>query len=136
LLPILPDFTEIEFLKDEVCQSLEACEERIQTIKMDMSALCESIESTSKVVHYTLQHLIALRFSSSGVGQHEGQVLQHELQPPEVRVLLGPAVVQPSEQAASADVLPVPLLSRIPCQVSAAASQVPFAVRTFSTQRW
>ena len=46
LLPLLPDLTEIEFLKDEICQSLEACGNRIENLKIDMDTLSESISST------------------------------------------------------------------------------------------
>eukprot|EP01036_Dinobryon_divergens_P033721 gene33721-43579_t len=46
LLPLLPDQTDIETLKDEICQSLEACGSRMEGLNQDMETLAESIGST------------------------------------------------------------------------------------------
>lgn len=43
---MLPDFTEIELFKSEICNSLEHCTERIDMVKEDMSKLAESVLGT------------------------------------------------------------------------------------------
>jgi hypothetical protein len=48
LLPLLPDFTEIDFFKDEICASLEGCGHRISALKTEMEELAETADSTVK----------------------------------------------------------------------------------------
>jgi len=48
LLPILSDFTEIDFLKDDICKSLSKCTSMIDSIKSDMVQLTESVDNTLK----------------------------------------------------------------------------------------
>jgi len=45
LLPLLPDFTEIELFKEEICSTLEDCGSRIDQLKSEMWELSESAES-------------------------------------------------------------------------------------------
>jgi len=47
LMPLLPDFTEIELFKDEMCHTLEECSSRIDHLKVEMDELSESAESIS-----------------------------------------------------------------------------------------
>lgn len=49
LLPFLPDFTEIDLFKDEICHTLEDCGTRIEYLKAEMSELSISAESITKV---------------------------------------------------------------------------------------
>ncbi len=49
LLPLLPDFTEIELFNDEICHTLEDCGARIDSLKAEMEELSESAESICKV---------------------------------------------------------------------------------------
>ncbi len=44
LLPLLPDFTEIELLKEDICGTLEECGRRIDHLKSEMEELSESAE--------------------------------------------------------------------------------------------
>jgi hypothetical protein len=45
LMPLLPDFTEIDMFKEEICHTLEDCGSRIDHLKLEMSELAESAES-------------------------------------------------------------------------------------------
>jgi ribosomal protein S14 len=45
LLPLLPDFTEIELFKEDICGTLEDCGSRIDHLKSEMEELSESAES-------------------------------------------------------------------------------------------
>ena len=45
LLPLLPDFTEIELFKEDICQTLQDCGSRIDHLKSEMQELSESAES-------------------------------------------------------------------------------------------
>jgi hypothetical protein len=47
LLPLLPDFTEIEFFKEEICRTLEDCGAHIDHLKLEMEELSESAENIS-----------------------------------------------------------------------------------------
>ena len=47
LMPLLPDFTEIELFKDEICRTLEDCGARIDHLKLEMEEFAESAESIS-----------------------------------------------------------------------------------------
>lgn len=49
LLSILPDFTEIDLLKNEICLSLEISGERIENLKSEMNELSDSADSISIV---------------------------------------------------------------------------------------
>ncbi len=44
LLPILPDFTEIDLFKEEICSTLEASESQIEDLKTNMICLSETAE--------------------------------------------------------------------------------------------
>jgi len=44
LLPLLPDFTEIELFKEDICGTLDECGQRIDTLKFEMEELSESAE--------------------------------------------------------------------------------------------
>jgi vacuolar protein sorting-associated protein 18 len=49
LLPLLPDFTEIDFFKEEICKSLEDCSGSIGNIKMEMQQLADDVDNTVNV---------------------------------------------------------------------------------------
>ena len=42
LLPLLPDQTDIEILKDEICQSLDACGSRIEGLNQVLSIFIDT----------------------------------------------------------------------------------------------
>lgn len=44
LLPLLPDFTEIELFKEDICGTLEECGQRIDHLKFEMEELSETAE--------------------------------------------------------------------------------------------
>ena len=44
LLPLLPDFTEIDLFKEDICSTLEDCSQRIDNLKSEMEELSESAE--------------------------------------------------------------------------------------------
>jgi len=44
LLPLLPDFTEIELFKEDICGTLDECGQRIDHLKFEMEELSESAE--------------------------------------------------------------------------------------------
>jgi DNA-binding IscR family transcriptional regulator len=48
LLPHLPNFTEIDLFKDEICHTLEQCGSKVLALKAEMEELAESTESTVK----------------------------------------------------------------------------------------
>lgn len=48
LLPLLPDFTEIDSFKEEICRTLEESSAKIDHLKSEMNELSESAESISK----------------------------------------------------------------------------------------
>jgi hypothetical protein len=48
LLPHLPNFTEIDLFKDEICMTLEVCGSKILSLKEDMEFLSEAADSTLK----------------------------------------------------------------------------------------
>ena len=48
LMPLLPDFTEIELFKEEICHTLEECGARIDHLKVEMEEFAESAESISQ----------------------------------------------------------------------------------------
>ncbi len=52
LLPHLPDFTEIDLFKDEICVSLEECSAHIEHLRLDMVEMADSAEGIVKV-NYT-----------------------------------------------------------------------------------
>lgn len=45
LLPLLPEFTEIDLFKEEICLALEQSESQIETLKAEMEELSESAEA-------------------------------------------------------------------------------------------
>jgi hypothetical protein len=45
LLPLLPEFTEIDLFKEEICLALEESESHIETLKAEMEELSESAEA-------------------------------------------------------------------------------------------
>eukprot|EP00605_Chrysophyceae_sp_TOSAG23-4_P000496 GSChrysophyteH1.ASY1.ANO1.556.1 assembled CDS len=47
LLPLLPDFTEIDLFKEDICSTLEDCSARIEHLQTEMQELSESAESIS-----------------------------------------------------------------------------------------
>ena len=49
LLKILPDFTEIELFKDEICRTLQYSSEKIEILKNDMNEITESSENIVNV---------------------------------------------------------------------------------------
>jgi hypothetical protein len=49
LLPLLPDFTEIDLFKEQICSSLDSCGSRIQEVKTEMQELATTVESTLQV---------------------------------------------------------------------------------------
>jgi hypothetical protein len=49
ILPHLPDFTEIELFKEEICSTLEECGSRIEQLKAETEDLTVSAESISQV---------------------------------------------------------------------------------------
>lgn len=51
LLPMLPEFTEIDTIKEEICCSLEECGTRINDIKTSMRHLADSVENTLQVTN-------------------------------------------------------------------------------------
>jgi hypothetical protein len=46
LLPLLPDFTEIDLFKTEICSSLQFSSDRIQLVREDMARLAQSVDHT------------------------------------------------------------------------------------------
>ncbi len=46
MLPMLPDFTEIDLFKTEICSSLQASSDRIHVVREDMMRLAESVDHT------------------------------------------------------------------------------------------
>eukprot|EP01031_Cornospumella_fuschlensis_P035060 gene35060-42461_t len=46
LLPLLPDFTEIDLFKEQICSSLDKCGVGIQEVKTEMQELASSVENT------------------------------------------------------------------------------------------
>lgn len=49
LLPLLPDFTEIDLFKTEICASLEESSDRIGLVREDMTRLALSVDNTVQV---------------------------------------------------------------------------------------
>ena len=47
-MPFLPDNTEIDLFKDEICRTLEDCGSRIDSLKAEMTELSDSAESITK----------------------------------------------------------------------------------------
>ena len=48
ILPLLPDFTEIDVFKDHICATLESCGHRIENLQQDMDDLSASSEEIQK----------------------------------------------------------------------------------------
>lgn len=48
ILPLLPDFTEIDVFKDHICATLESCGNRIENLQHDMDELSASSEEIQK----------------------------------------------------------------------------------------
>lgn len=48
LLPHLPEFTEIDLFKDEICRTLEDCSARIDHLKSEMKELSDTAEGIAK----------------------------------------------------------------------------------------
>ncbi len=46
---MLPDFTEIDFFKDEICKTLEDCTASIANIKVEMQQLADDVDNTVNV---------------------------------------------------------------------------------------
>lgn len=55
LLPILPDFTEIDIIRTEICMSLKGTAKGINNIRDEINDLAESVESTVKELD-TMRH--------------------------------------------------------------------------------
>jgi hypothetical protein len=49
LLPHLPDFTEVDLLKDDICKALEDSSARLDSLKREMSELFESSQGITQV---------------------------------------------------------------------------------------
>lgn len=49
LLPLLPDFTEIDLFKEQICNSLNSYGSRIQEVKAEMLELTSTVESSLQV---------------------------------------------------------------------------------------
>ena len=49
ILPLLPDFTEIDVFKDHICETLETCGHRIENLQHDMDELSASADEIQKV---------------------------------------------------------------------------------------
>jgi hypothetical protein len=59
-LPFLPDFTDIEIFKDELCQSLERGGSKIQLLRAEMEELAESAQATVQVLIETSFDLLTI----------------------------------------------------------------------------
>ena len=71
-MPFLPDFTEIDLFKDEICHTLEECGSRIEFLKTEMNELSESAESITKVIYtLNLNHFKLTKLWRSGIRIHE-----------------------------------------------------------------
>lgn len=57
LLPLLPDFTEIDLFKEQICSSLDKCGVGIQEVKTEMQELASSVENTLQVRFYICRHV-------------------------------------------------------------------------------